>query len=339
MALRRCLPLVLIVWLVALTSAPPAPTLAEVMISSFDAEGQIGYIVIRWTTASEVNNVGFNLWRDTSVNFVRPTQLNNRQLIPSQCVDCIARTDYVYTDSEVTPGQNYFYKLESVDVNGATDSFGPVSAAAIAPSQAPTRPPTHTPVPSSTPTPTDTPAPTATGAGGPSPTAAATLPTPTPTPTGTPQPETPAVPGSIATATPPVQATTPNTSTTPAPPLLPSPTSAHTVEPGHTGTASVSTVVVPTAAQRPTATQSTAAQATPSVATPAATPKKPASGGGASILTPTWPAQSLSPAAETAGVELGRVLIGTGLIGLGATLGLSVLAVVGYFLWRRSSRP
>ena len=77
MSLRRCLPLVLIVLLFALTSAPPAPTLASVTISSFEAQGQVGQIVVMWTTANESNNVGFNLWRDTSMNFVRPALLND----------------------------------------------------------------------------------------------------------------------------------------------------------------------------------------------------------------------------------------------------------------------
>jgi len=324
MTLRRCLPLVLIVLLFALTSAPPAPTLAAVTISSFEAQGQVGQIVVMWTTANEDNNVGFNLWRDTSVNFLMPTHLNNGQLVPSQCVDyCIVGTDYVYTDTNVTPGQ-YYYKLKSVDVYGATESFGPVSADAIAPSSAPTRPPTHTPVPSSTPTPTDTPVLTAT----------ATRPTLTPTPTSTPQPETPAASEPAATATQSVQATMPNATATPATPLPLSPTPTPPVEPGRTPTSSISTVVAPTAAQRPTATRSTTTMAAPSVAAPTATPKK----SGASILTPTRPAQLLSPAAETPQLELVRVLIGVGLIGLGAVLGLSVLGIVGYFLWRRPSR-
>ena len=326
MTLRRCLPLVLIVLLLALMSTPHAPTHAAVTISSFEAQGQVGQVVVMWTTASEVNNVGFNLWRDTSVNFVLPTHLNNGQLIPSQCVGCIAGTDYVYTDTDVTPGQHYFYRLESVDVYGATESFGPASAQATAPSSAPTRPPTHTPVPSSTPTPTDTPTFTATSTGGRLPTAMPTLSTPTPTPTSTPQPGTPAASGPTATAT-------PNTVATPAPPLPPSQTPTRAVEPGRTPTSSVSTVVAPTAAQRPTATRST------TLAALTATSQKPASGGVASISTPTRPAQPLSPAAETPPVELGRVLIGVGLIGLGAVLGLSVLAVAGYFLWRRPSRP
>lgn len=339
MTLRRCLLLVLFVLLVALMSASYAPTLASVTISSFEAQGQIGQIIIRWTTASEVDNVGFNLWRDTSENFVRPTLLNDQQLIPSQCLGCIVGTDYVYTDTDVTAGQLYFYKLESVDVNGATETFNPVSAIASSPPVVLTRPPTHTPEPSPTPTPTDTRTPTATGTGGPSPTASATLSTSTPTPTSTPQTETPTPPESTATATLPLQAVAPDVSDTPAPPPPSSRTPTRAVEPGRTATAFVSTVVVRSVTPGLTATRSTAAQAMPSVAAPIAILTEPALGGGPSISTPTRPVQSLSPAAEKPEVEWGRVLIGTGLIGMGAMLGLSVLVVVGYFLWRRSSHP
>ena len=336
---QRCLRLVLFVLLVALMSASYAPTLASVTISSFEAQGQVGQIVVTWTTANESNNVGFNLWRDTSENFVRPTLLNDQQLIPSQCLGCIAGTDYVYIDTDVTAGQLYFYKLESVDVNGATETFNPVSAIASSPPVVLTRPPTHTPEPSPTPTPTDTRTPTATGTGGPPPTASATLSTSTPTPTSTPQTETPTPLESTATATLPLQAVAPDVSDTPAPPLPSSPAPTRAVEPGRTATAFVSTVVVRSVTPGPTSTRSTAAQAIPSAGAPAATIARPAQGGGPSVSIPTRPVQSLSPAAEKPEVEWGQVLIGTGLIGVGAVLGLSVMAVLGYFLWRRSSHP
>ncbi len=339
MTLRRCLLPVLFVLLVALMSVSYAPTLASVTISSFEAEGQIEQIIIRWTTASEVDNVGFNLWRDTSASFVMPTLLNDEQLIPSRCLGCIVGTDYVYTDTDVTAGQLYFYKLESVDVNGATETFNPVPAIASSPPVALTRPPTHTPEPSPTPTPTDTRTPTATRTGGPSPAASATSSTSRPTPTPSPEMETPTPPESTATATPPLQAVAPDVSDTPTPPLRSSPTPTRAVEPGRTATALVSTVVVRTVTPGPTSTRSTAAQAMPSVAAPIATLTKPAPGGGPSISTPIRPVQSLSPAAEKPEVEWGQVLIGTGLIGMGALLGLGVLVVVGYFLWRRSSHP
>jgi hypothetical protein len=319
MTLRRCLPLVLFVLLIALTMVPHAPTLASVEILSFEAQGQVGQIVVVWTTANEVNNVGFNLWRDTSVNFLKPTHLNNQQLIPSQCVGCIARTDYVYTDTNVAPG-TYYYWLASVGEGGATDLFGPVSADAIATSSATTYPPTHTPVPSFTPTPTDTPVHTAT----------ATRPTFTPTPTGTPQPETPVATEPSATATQSVEATLPNATATLATLVPSSPTPTPTLEPERTPTPFVLTVVALTAAPSPTAARSTA-----TLAAPTAAPKEP----GASLSTPTWPARLLSPVAETPQVELWRILIGVGLIGLGAVLGLSVLGIVVYFLWRRPSRP
>ncbi len=339
MTSQRCLRLVLFVLLVALMSASYAPTLASVDISSFEALGQVGQIVVMWTTANESNNVGFNLWRDTSMNFVRPALLNDQQLIPSQCLGCIVGTDYVYTDTDVTAGQLYFYKLESVDVDGATEAFGPVSAIASSPPVVLTRPPTHTPEPSPTPSPTDTRTPTATGTGGPFPTASATLPTSTPTATSAPQTGTPTPPESTSTATLPLQGVAPVVSDTPAPPLPSSSTPTRAIEPGRTATALVPTVVVRPVTPGPTPTRSTAAQAIPSAGAPAATFTRPAQGGGPSSSIPTRPVQSLSPAAEKPEVEWGQVLIGTGLIGMGAVLGLSVLAVLGYFLWRRSSHP
>ena len=330
MTLRRYIQLFLIVMLIGLMSMPTTPTRAAVTISSFEAQSMVGHIVVTWTTASEVNNVGFNLWRDTSVSFPMPTHLNNGQLIPSQCVGCIAGTDYIFTDTEnVTAGQLYWYKLESVDVNGATEAFGPVSAITGSPSVAPTLPPTHTPVPSDTPTPTDTLTPTPTGTGGSTATATATRPTSTATPTHTPEP------GMTATAVQSARTATPNATATSAPPLAPaSPTATRSIEPGRTSTASASTAVATVVTQGPTATRSATAQARPSAA---ATAGKPASGGITSAATPIRPASTSSPSAESPEANLGRILIGVGLVGLGALLSLGVLAVAGYLWWRRSS--
>ena len=334
MTSRRCIQLFLIVMLIALMSMPTTPTRAAVTISSFEAQGMVGQIVVTWTTATEFDNVGFNLWHDTNENFTLPALLNNKQLIPSQCVGCIAGTDYVYTDTDVTPGQRYFYRLQSVDIYQRIETYSKdTSAVASAPPVGSTRPPTHTPVPSPTPTPTETPTPTPTGTGGPTLTATATRPTSTSTPTHTPEP------GMTASATQSAPTATPTATATPAPPLAPaSPTATRIVEPGGTSTAPALTAAAPTAAKEPTATRSAAAQAGPSAEAPVATPAgKPASGGVTSAATPIRPASTSSPSAESPVANLGRILIGVGLVGLGALLGVGVLAVVGYLWWRRSS--
>ncbi len=87
-----------------------------VTISDFSAQGGSGQITINWTTANEWNNLGFNLWRSTSPD---GTYFKlNANIIPSKCTGCIVGASYVYTDLDVGAGKTYFYKLESVDING-----------------------------------------------------------------------------------------------------------------------------------------------------------------------------------------------------------------------------
>jgi hypothetical protein len=148
----------------------PSPVFANVTISSFAVQGQPTQILVTWVTATEYNNAGFNLLRSSSSNGTF-TKIN-ASLLPSNCVACIGGSTYSYTDSKVTLGQTQYYKLQTVDLSGATESFGPKSAMAgsASPSATPvpptatTAPPTATKLaPTSTlfPTNTATPVPSA----------------------------------------------------------------------------------------------------------------------------------------------------------------------------------
>ncbi|MEW5721232.1 MAG: hypothetical protein AB1817_21580, partial [Chloroflexota bacterium] len=86
---------------------------ASVTISSFSAQAQSGKIQINWTTASEISNVGFHVLRSTSAGgSYAPI---NASIIPSKCIGCVAGASYSFTDSAVSSGQTYYYKLQSVN--------------------------------------------------------------------------------------------------------------------------------------------------------------------------------------------------------------------------------
>ena len=114
--------------------------LAAVTLVSFTATGGDGQVLIEWETATEINNVGFNLYRSTSEGgpYVRINDL----LIPSQALGSVIGAYYCYTDSDVINGTTYYYKLESVDVYGHAEFHGPISAT---PGGQPTATPTATP--------------------------------------------------------------------------------------------------------------------------------------------------------------------------------------------------
>jgi hypothetical protein len=86
-------------------------------------------VIVEWTTESEVNHAGFNLYR--SDNSDGPYIKLNDTLIPAS-LDPIAGGSYVYTDTTATAGLTYYYKLEDVELDGGTTMHGPVEAVAEA---------------------------------------------------------------------------------------------------------------------------------------------------------------------------------------------------------------
>lgn len=104
----------------------PAPT--AVTLARFEARAAGGSIAVEWETVTEIDNIGFNLYRSTTIDgaYVRL----NDQLIPAQVPGSPVGAVYAWTDSQVVPGHDYYYQLEAVDVHGATETYGPVSATA-----------------------------------------------------------------------------------------------------------------------------------------------------------------------------------------------------------------
>jgi hypothetical protein len=83
-------------------------------------------IALEWETATEIDNVGFNLYRAGSLDGLR-TRLN-ASLIPSQAPGSPAGAVYAWLDESVTSGMTYYYWLEDVDVHGVATLHGPVTA-------------------------------------------------------------------------------------------------------------------------------------------------------------------------------------------------------------------
>jgi hypothetical protein len=84
---------------------------------------------VEWETATEIDNAGFNLYR-SDVAEGGYVQLN-AGLIPSRVPGGAMGAIYTWLDGDVQPGMTYFYRLESVDIQGKTLLHGPVSATAV----------------------------------------------------------------------------------------------------------------------------------------------------------------------------------------------------------------
>lgn len=100
-----------------------SPTLIE--FASFNAQGAWRRVILTWTTASERDNAGFNIYRSETENgeYVKI----NAALIPAKG-SVTEGASYSFVDWSVERGKTYFYKLEDVDLSGIVTQHGPASA-------------------------------------------------------------------------------------------------------------------------------------------------------------------------------------------------------------------
>lgn len=82
-----------------------------------------GGVLIEWQTASEINNVGFNLYRNTANNPQGAVKING-EILPSQAIGSLAGASYAYTDTGATPWVTYYYWLEDIEVHSGQSVAG-----------------------------------------------------------------------------------------------------------------------------------------------------------------------------------------------------------------------
>lgn len=94
-----------------------------VQITSFSAVSKFKKVILKWTTASEVDNAGFNIYRSEDFNgeFVKI----NEALIPAKG-SSTRGASYFFIDEDITKENTYCYKLEDVDLSGKATLHGPV---------------------------------------------------------------------------------------------------------------------------------------------------------------------------------------------------------------------
>ena len=96
-----------------------------VTLVSFSAAGRDGAVDLSWTTASELSNLGFHLYRAEAAG--GPYTRITTSLIPGLGSSPTGRS-YAYRDSGLVNGRTYYYQLEDVETTGRTERHGPVSA-------------------------------------------------------------------------------------------------------------------------------------------------------------------------------------------------------------------
>jgi hypothetical protein len=174
---------------------------AAVDLAYFTAYPLDNEIVIEWETATELDNAGFYVTRNTVNQPIPFPEVSD--FIPAEGSGVIG-AQYEYFDEDVSEGVTYYYKLEIIDTSNNVDYSEVVSATFGLAAATPTTTPTVTNTPSRTPTRTNTPDRSRT-------------PTRTPIPTRTSSPSPPTFTPTHFTDTP---TTTPSSTITPSPTLF-----------------------------------------------------------------------------------------------------------------------
>jgi hypothetical protein len=101
------------------------PTLVQLTVFSAEPMGSENGILLRWQTASEIDNAGFHIWRGQRADgfYARITDT----MIPAEGGPAWG-AEYAYEDGDVEPGRTYFYQLEDIDTAGTHTFHGPASA-------------------------------------------------------------------------------------------------------------------------------------------------------------------------------------------------------------------
>ena len=113
-------------------------------LASFTARGFDSSVLVEWETGSELDNLGFHLYRGLTEN--GPWERLTASLIPGLGSSPEGKR-YSFLDPGLRNGVAYYYRLEDVDRSGQVTSHGPVSATPLAGAAPPSEPPAPGPVP------------------------------------------------------------------------------------------------------------------------------------------------------------------------------------------------
>ncbi len=97
-----------------------------VELSSFTAIFSAGFFVeLTWVVQSETNHLGYYVLRNTAEDMGTATTLNTSPI--SSGSNSGEQITYNFRDEQIDANQTYYYWLESVDLDGTSQFFGPIS--------------------------------------------------------------------------------------------------------------------------------------------------------------------------------------------------------------------
>jgi hypothetical protein len=98
-----------------------------VEMSAYSAVIEESSAIITWRTETELDNLGFNVYRSES-EANAPARVNS-ELIRGQGSTSTAH-DYQYLDNTIEPDKEYWYSVETISMDGLSTYYGPFQATA-----------------------------------------------------------------------------------------------------------------------------------------------------------------------------------------------------------------
>jgi hypothetical protein len=111
----------------AVSLQPVAPTAVE--LASFDAMQAGKGVTLRWKTGYEVDNLGFNVYREQGGKrkLLNPSVIAGSALMAGQGTRLTAGESYAWLDRSANGKESAVYWLEDIDLDGSRTMHGPIS--------------------------------------------------------------------------------------------------------------------------------------------------------------------------------------------------------------------
>ena len=103
--------------------AAPGPGPGGDVPEATEAEVEAPKNTLKWTTASEVDNFGFDIFRGMSEE--GPFEKMTDDPLPGAGTTDEPQS-YLWEDFEIEKGQDYFYYIESISMAGVREQFSPI---------------------------------------------------------------------------------------------------------------------------------------------------------------------------------------------------------------------
>ena len=103
-----------------------------VELSAFSAQAAEGKVVLSWATQSEVNNLGFEVYRaqEEAGNYTMIASYESNAALQG-AGNSNEEIEYQYEDASIYPGATFWYQIADVDFAGVRTFHGPIQAEAL----------------------------------------------------------------------------------------------------------------------------------------------------------------------------------------------------------------